>query len=58
MLVAEKLGILFQTVDLNKEYKERFVNCRFAEYEKGRTSNPEDYNLYRKNSKLGCLRLR
>ncbi|SDG69440.1 tRNA 2-thiouridine(34) synthase MnmA [Psychroflexus sediminis] len=41
MLVAEKLGIPFQTVDLSKEYKERIVDYMFAEYEKGRTPNPD-----------------
>ncbi|MBZ9620295.1 tRNA 2-thiouridine(34) synthase MnmA [Psychroflexus lacisalsi] len=41
MLVAEKLGIPFQTVDLSKQYKERIVDYMFAEYEKGRTPNPD-----------------
>jgi len=41
MLVAEKLGIPFQTVDLSKEYKERIVNYMFKEYERGRTPNPD-----------------
>ena len=41
MLVAEKLGIPFQTVDLSEEYKERIVDCMFAEYERGRTPNPD-----------------
>jgi tRNA-specific 2-thiouridylase len=41
MLVAEKLGIPFQTVDLSKEYKERIVDYMFNEYEKGRTPNPD-----------------
>ncbi|WP_127844658.1 tRNA 2-thiouridine(34) synthase MnmA [Psychroflexus aestuariivivens] len=41
MLVAEKLGIPFQTVDLSKEYKEKIVDYMFAEYEKGRTPNPD-----------------
>jgi tRNA-specific 2-thiouridylase len=41
MLVAEKLGIPFQTVDLSKEYKERIVDYMFDEYEKGRTPNPD-----------------
>ena len=31
MLVAQKLGIAFQTVDLSKEYKERIVAYMFAE---------------------------
>jgi len=41
LLVAEKLGIPFQTVDLSAEYKERIVDYMFAEYEKGRTPNPD-----------------
>jgi tRNA-specific 2-thiouridylase len=41
MLVADKLGIPFQTVDLSKEYKERIVDYMFKEYEKGRTPNPD-----------------
>ena len=41
MLVAEKLGIPFQTVDLSEEYKERIVDYMFNEYEQGRTPNPD-----------------
>ena len=41
LLVAEKLGIPFQTVDLSEEYKEKIVDYMFAEYEKGRTPNPD-----------------
>jgi tRNA-specific 2-thiouridylase len=41
LLVAEKLGIPFQTVDLSEQYKERIVDYMFAEYEKGRTPNPD-----------------
>ncbi len=41
MLVADKLGIPFQTVDLSEEYKKRIVDYMFAEYEKGRTPNPD-----------------
>ncbi|MGB0366657.1 MAG: tRNA 2-thiouridine(34) synthase MnmA [Flavobacteriaceae bacterium] len=41
MLVAEKLGIPFQTVDLSKEYKERIVDYMFNEYKQGRTPNPD-----------------
>jgi tRNA-specific 2-thiouridylase len=41
MLVAEKLGIPFQTVDLSKPYKERIVNYMFDEYKRGRTPNPD-----------------
>jgi len=41
MLVAQKLGIPFQTIDLSEEYKERIVDYMFNEYEKGRTPNPD-----------------
>ena len=41
MLVAEKLGIPFQTIDLSKEYRERIVDYMFDEYAKGRTPNPD-----------------
>ena len=41
MLVAQKLGIPFQTVDLSEEYKERIVDYMFNEYEMGRTPNPD-----------------
>tara|TARA_R110002074_G_scaffold1253_4_gene7500 strand:+ start:476 stop:1666 length:1191 start_codon:yes stop_codon:yes gene_type:complete len=41
LIVAEKLGIPFQTVDLSAQYKERIVDYMFREYEKGRTPNPD-----------------
>ena len=41
MLVAEKIGIPFQTVDLSAEYKERIVDYMFDEYAVGRTPNPD-----------------
>lgn len=41
LLVAQKLGIPFQTVDLSEQYKERIVDYMFNEYEKGRTPNPD-----------------
>lgn len=41
MLVAEKLGIPFQTIDLSEIYKERIVDYMFREYEQGRTPNPD-----------------
>ncbi|WP_291967077.1 tRNA 2-thiouridine(34) synthase MnmA [Maribacter sp.] len=41
LIVAEKLGIPFQTVDLSAEYKERIVDYMFREYEMGRTPNPD-----------------
>ena len=41
MLVAEKLGIPFQVIDLSELYKERIVDYMFREYEMGRTPNPD-----------------
>ena len=41
MLVAEKLNIPFQTVDLSKEYKEKIIDYMFEEYSKGNTPNPD-----------------
>ena len=41
MLVAEKLGIPFQVVDLSEQYKDRIVDYMFREYELGRTPNPD-----------------
>lgn len=41
MIVAQKLGIPFQAIDLSKEYKERIVDYMFTEYQKGRTPNPD-----------------
>ncbi len=41
ILVAERLGIPFQTVDLSTEYKERIVDYMFDEYAAGRTPNPD-----------------
>ncbi len=41
MLVAEKLGIPFQVVDLSEQYKDRIVNYMFREYQMGRTPNPD-----------------
>jgi len=41
MLVADKLGIPFQTVDLSEQYKERIVDYMFNEYQQGRTPNPD-----------------
>ena len=41
MLVADKLGIPFQTVDLSDQYKERIVDYMFVEYARGRTPNPD-----------------
>lgn len=41
MIVAQKLEIPFQVVDLSEQYKERIVDYMFDEYEKGRTPNPD-----------------
>jgi tRNA-specific 2-thiouridylase len=41
LLVAEKLGIPFQTVDLSEQYKDKIVDYMFKEYENGRTPNPD-----------------
>ena len=41
MLVAEKLGIPFQVVDLSEQYQKRIVDYMFNEYERGRTPNPD-----------------
>ncbi|WP_010254747.1 tRNA 2-thiouridine(34) synthase MnmA [Myroides injenensis] len=41
LMVAEKLGIPFQTVDLSEQYKEKIVDYMFNEYENGRTPNPD-----------------
>jgi tRNA-specific 2-thiouridylase len=41
MIVAQQLGIPFQTIDLSSEYKDRIVDYMFAEYKAGRTPNPD-----------------
>ncbi|MDZ4715925.1 MAG: tRNA 2-thiouridine(34) synthase MnmA [Cytophagales bacterium] len=41
MIVAQHLGIPFQTIDLSEAYKERIVDYMFAEYKRGRTPNPD-----------------
>tara|TARA_B100000497_G_scaffold8837_1_gene9487 strand:+ start:1668 stop:2855 length:1188 start_codon:yes stop_codon:yes gene_type:complete len=41
MLVAQKLNIPFQTVDLSQQYQERIVDYMFREYKMGRTPNPD-----------------
>ena len=41
MLVAEKLNIPFQVVDLSKDYKEKIIDYMFEEYSKGNTPNPD-----------------
>lgn len=41
MIVAEKLSIPFQTVDLSQAYKKKVVDYMFREYQAGRTPNPD-----------------
>lgn len=41
MIVAEKLSIPFQTIDLSKDYKERIIDYMFNEYKIGNTPNPD-----------------
>ncbi len=41
LAVAEHLGIPYYVIDLSKEYKERIVDYMFAEYDRGRTPNPD-----------------
>jgi tRNA-specific 2-thiouridylase len=40
-LVARKLDIPFHTVDFSEQYGKRVVDYMFAEYERGRTPNPD-----------------
>lgn len=41
LLVAKKLGIPFQVIDMSELYKERIVDYMFLEYQMGRTPNPD-----------------
>jgi tRNA-uridine 2-sulfurtransferase len=41
MIVAQHLDIPFQAIDLSAEYKSRIVDYMFAEYQRGRTPNPD-----------------
>lgn len=41
LMVAESLDIPYYVIDFSKEYKSRIVDYMFAEYEKGRTPNPD-----------------
>ena len=40
-LVAKRLDIPFKFVDLSEEYRKRVVEYMFAEYQQGRTPNPD-----------------
>ncbi|MEM7163261.1 MAG: tRNA 2-thiouridine(34) synthase MnmA [Bacteroidota bacterium] len=61
-LVADKLGIPFQVLDLSEVYKQRIVDYMFSEYENGRTPNPDvlcnreiKYDIFLKEAlKLGA----
>ena len=41
-LVAKRLDIPLHVVDLSEEYRRRVVDYMFAEYERGRTPNPDE----------------
>jgi tRNA-uridine 2-sulfurtransferase len=41
LLIARKLNIPYQVIDLSEIYKERIVDYMFYEYEAGRTPNPD-----------------
>ncbi|MFZ9587005.1 MAG: tRNA 2-thiouridine(34) synthase MnmA [Crocinitomicaceae bacterium] len=41
LLIAQQLDIPFQVIDLSEAYKSRIVDYMFAEYERGRTPNPD-----------------
>lgn len=40
-MVAKKIKIPLEVVDLSEQYRERVVNYMFREYEQGRTPNPD-----------------
>ncbi|WP_027375821.1 tRNA 2-thiouridine(34) synthase MnmA [Kaistella palustris] len=41
LMVAKKLGIPFQVIDMSELYKEKIVDYMFDEYKNGRTPNPD-----------------
>lgn len=41
LLIANQLNIPFQIIDLSTEYKDKIVDYMFAEYQAGRTPNPD-----------------
>ena len=41
LLIANQLNIPFQIIDLSAEYKDKIVDYMFAEYQAGRTPNPD-----------------
>ncbi len=40
-MAAKKIGIPFHVVDLSTEYRKKVIDYMFAEYERGRTPNPD-----------------
>ena len=41
LMVAQKLGIPYQVIEMSELYKEKIVDYMFDEYKKGRTPNPD-----------------
>lgn len=41
LMVAQKLNIPYQVIDMSELYKEKIVDYMFDEYQKGRTPNPD-----------------
>ncbi len=41
MMVADRLGIPFQTIDFSDEYQAKVIDYMFEEYRQGRTPNPD-----------------
>lgn len=41
LMVAQRLGIPFQVIDMSELYKEKIVDYMFDEYKNGRTPNPD-----------------
>ena len=41
MIVADKLSIPFQTIDLSSDYQKKIVDYMFKEYKNGNTPNPD-----------------
>lgn len=40
-IVAKRIGIPFQVIDLSEKYREKVVEYMFSEYQNGRTPNPD-----------------
>ncbi|MCY3998226.1 MAG: tRNA 2-thiouridine(34) synthase MnmA [Flavobacteriaceae bacterium] len=41
MMIADRLGIPFQTIDFSGEYQTKVIDYMFEEYRQGRTPNPD-----------------